>query len=29
LFLVLFFVLGMIFLSRLNLPKREAVATRT
>jgi UMF1 family MFS transporter len=29
LFLVLFFVVGMIFLSRLNLPKREAVATRT
>lgn len=29
LFLVIFFVLGMIFLSRLNLPKREVVATRT
>jgi UMF1 family MFS transporter len=29
LFLVIFFVLGIIFLSRLNLPKREAVATRT
>jgi UMF1 family MFS transporter len=29
LFLVIFFVLGIIFLSRLNLPKREVVATRT
>jgi len=29
LFLVIFFVLGMIFLSRLNLSKREVVATRT
>jgi UMF1 family MFS transporter len=29
LFLVIFFVLGIIFLSRLNLPKREAEATRT
>ena len=29
LFLVIFFVLGIIFLSRLNLPKKEVVATRT
>ncbi len=29
LFLVIFFVLGIIFLSRLNLPKREVVAIRT
>jgi UMF1 family MFS transporter len=29
LFLVIFFVLGIIFLSRLNLPKREVMATRT
>jgi UMF1 family MFS transporter len=29
LFLVIFFVIGIIFLSRLNLPKREVVATRT
>ena len=29
LFLVIFFVLGIIFLSRLNLPKSEAEATRT